>query len=900
MPAEAATGLPSGRVTALRLALDTTDRHALLVERDATIGARVTLVHAATDLRDPLHHLLRRHLVVHAADAALRFAEGSDVVAIPPAGRVDVTLGLDAIPLASIDLDGAPRLLAAYALSPLETRYLADNGHPHAVPSGARAATSTPTTDLHTHFAGCLHPEALVELGARLGVRYPAARLEEAGVRVDGRADVGLDELAPGLRRALARRLALPLDRQSTFGEMERVYRLRAPITKARAAFLPICEAIARDYAAMGVRYAELSLADVVDSDRLRALHRALPAIEAETGTALRFLAAFNRHDDLEWDLDLIDRVSDLFGSRFLVGVDFMGHETNSTRAFERQLRLLAARASRERPGFVLRVHAGENAAHPENVRVAVEAAASEGVLVRVGHGLHGIDARTLDAVRAAGAVVEFNLNSNFALNNLQTTLAAPIRAYLARGIDVVLGTDGYGVYGTSMAMEARAARLSGLGDEELARVLDAEARYLEARRRFDTGLPAADAFDPPPTAPPRWFTPEVTIRARAADAARDAAVDARLAELGAVVLDAASFGELARGKALISIAGAWKNSWERVSAARREDVARELAALLDALDPASTVVVTGGTRHGVEGLVGPRARDRGMAVVAMIVRETPPDALDEGSFTHALVVGTRPWDKAAGLYLAMREHGGLCLFVGGGPVVSDEIQAASNLRCRYLLMDGPEGASTDHAREQPDRAFRTAEDVLATLRAPAAFASPREPYWHLGPNPTVDLVITRDAPGTGALEVLLVRRDDDAPVEGGKWALPGGFVRTDAPRGTPWREGVESTRAAAVREALEEAAIDLRGREADLVHVGDYAGDGRDPRDTADAWSRTSVFALHLDEATARAPIAGGDDACDARWVDATRLPALAFDHARLVADALAAPGGSVASRAR
>jgi len=48
---------------------------------------------------------------------------------------------------------------------------------------------------------------------------------------------------------------------------------------------------------------------------------------------------------------------------------------------------------------------------------------------------------------------------------------------------------------------------------------------------------------------------------------------------------------------------------------------------------------------------------------------------------------------------------------------VSDEIQTAANLRLRYFLMDGPTGASTVHARQQPDRAFRRAEEALKALR---------------------------------------------------------------------------------------------------------------------------------------------------------------------------------------
>jgi adenosine deaminase len=217
----------------------------------------------------------------------------------------------------------------------------------------------------------------------------------------------------------------------------------------------------------------------VVESERLRALQRELPALERETGVQLRFLAAMSRHDDLEWDLDCLDRIEALAGCRALAGLDFMGHETNSTRAFATQLRAAAERLGRVRPGFVIRVHAGENPAFPENVRVALECVAGCGVQLRIGHGLYGVDDDTLEQLRACGAIVEFNLNSNLALNNIQDAGVVPIRRYLERGVPVVLGTDGYGIYQSSVPLEQRAALLCGLVREDFERIRATEVAYL-------------------------------------------------------------------------------------------------------------------------------------------------------------------------------------------------------------------------------------------------------------------------------------------------------------------------------------------------------------------------------------------------------------------------------------
>src|SRR5437867_2906892 len=78
---------------------------------------------------------------------------------------------------------------------------------------------------------------------------------------------VRLVQLSPPMLARLEDKIAIPSDRRVPFAEMGRIYRLRAPMTKARATFIPQCRRIAEDYRAMGARYVELSLADVVDAD---------------------------------------------------------------------------------------------------------------------------------------------------------------------------------------------------------------------------------------------------------------------------------------------------------------------------------------------------------------------------------------------------------------------------------------------------------------------------------------------------------------------------------------------------------------------------------------------------------------------------------------------------------
>jgi 8-oxo-dGTP diphosphatase len=125
----------------------------------------------------------------------------------------------------------------------------------------------------------------------------------------------------------------------------------------------------------------------------------------------------------------------------------------------------------------------------------------------------------------------------------------------------------------------------------------------------------------------------------------------------------------------------------------------------------------------------------------------------------------------------------------------------------------------------------------------------------------TVDVVVLTDVP----LPALLLVQRANPPFEG-QWALPGGFVE----------EG-EQVADAAPRELAEETGLEA----GSLRLLGVYDTPGRDPR----GWT---VSVVYLATVQTEAPVRGADDARDARWFQADKLPELAFDHAAIVGDAL------------
>jgi len=121
----------------------------------------------------------------------------------------------------------------------------------------------------------------------------------------------------------------------------------------------------------------------------------------------------------------------------------------------------------------------------------------------------------------------------------------------------------------------------------------------------------------------------------------------------------------------------------------------------------------------------------------------------------------------------------------------------------------------------------------------------------------TVDCVIRKDD------GVVLIKRK--FPLFKGEYALPGGFVEEN-----------ETVEEACRREVLEETGVKL----GKLKFVGAYATPGRDPR------GRTVTFAFTATDTLEN--LRAGDDAAEAELVREWRELSIAFDHKRIIQDAL------------
>ena len=112
-------------------------------------------------------------------------------------------------------------------------------------------------------------------------------------------------------------------------------------------------------------------------------------------------------------------------------------------------------------------------------------------------------------------------------------------------------------------------------------------------------------------------------------------------------------------------------------------------------------------------------------------------------------------------------------------------------------------------------------------------------------------------------LQVLLIERGIE-PFKG-KWAFPGGFLNMDETAG----EG-------AMRELKEETGLE----NAYIEQFNTYSDPGRDPRERVITIAHYALVRIQ--------EVKGGDDAAKAQWFPIDEVPQLAFDHDKILRDAM------------
>ena len=259
---------------------------------------------------------------------------------------------------------------------------------------------------------------------------------------------------------------------------------------------------IGREYQKRHIKYVEISDTTLVKKEEsavrmLAQIHHMLPLVKQETGVDIRFLAAIRRipltlvKENITSGNYLTEAVQALkvvCKDPYVVGSDFVGEEISDIAELKAVIREIVAKIASEDRNWTIRVHAGENDSLKSNMAKAI-ALVEESLLpgqkfpyMRIGHVLYCASLKSqqgkalLEKIKAHDIVLEFQLTSNVRLNNIIDLRTHPLKSYLRNDIACVMGTDGYGLYGTDSIDEQLAlANFLKISDTEFLQMKAAE-----------------------------------------------------------------------------------------------------------------------------------------------------------------------------------------------------------------------------------------------------------------------------------------------------------------------------------------------------------------------------------------------------------------------------------------
>lgn len=263
---------------------------------------------------------------------------------------------------------------------------------------------------------------------------------------------------------------------------------------------------IGREYQKRHIKYVEISDTTLVKKElsaakMLEQIHHILPLVKKETGVDIRFLAAIRRipltlvKQDITTDNYLTEAMQALkvvCKDPYVVGSDFVGEEINDIAELKGVIQEIVRKIASEDKNWMIRVHAGENDSLKSNMSKTIQLV-EEALLfgqafpyMRIGHGLYCASLKSklgkelMEKIRDHEVVLEFQLTSNVRLNNIIDLKKHPLKTYLANGISCVMGTDGYGLYGTDSIDEQLALEnFLKITDEEFCKMKEAEEKII-------------------------------------------------------------------------------------------------------------------------------------------------------------------------------------------------------------------------------------------------------------------------------------------------------------------------------------------------------------------------------------------------------------------------------------
>ena len=277
---------------------------------------------------------------------------------------------------------------------------------------------------------------------------------------------------------------------------------------------------IGRSYQQKHMVYVEISDTTLAKKDpsaarMLAQIHRIVPLIKQETGVDIRFLAAIRRipltlvKDRIvpcNYLTEAMQALKVVCRDPYVVGSDFVGEEITDIAELKAVIREIVTGIAAYDPDWTVRIHAGENDTLKGNMSKSIDLV-EEALLpgqrfprMRIGHGLYCAKLSSkqgrdlMEKIKSHDIVLEFQLTSNVRLNNIIDLRRHPLKRYLDQDIACVMGTDGWGLYGTDGIDEQLAlSNFLKITDEEFLKMKAVEERILQ--RQAESFRRKSEAF---------------------------------------------------------------------------------------------------------------------------------------------------------------------------------------------------------------------------------------------------------------------------------------------------------------------------------------------------------------------------------------------------------------------
>jgi adenosine deaminase len=615
------------------------------------------------------------------------------------------------------------------------------------------------TTDLHTHSSAQISSQGLLEVAAEQQVPYPTRLLDILGIAYhkdeivrtrrfffpptdaghigtipDEEDAVPIISLSEEARERLGMAMHIRPDMQVAFGELEMsAYRFRTPITKHPDVAYGMLLKTAQEYARYHVSYAEITATttSLLIPDYLETLHEWLPAIAEETGVHLRFLAGLPRNLPPHMLQREVDTLLLAAASPYIVGVDFMGFEDNKIAEMAPYIEQIAAWAKQHDRDFTLRIHAGENRKNLSNVRESLQMAVNHNMRVRIGHAAHGLDDEAMQLAEQLAkeslVMIEFNPDSNLALNNIDRAEELEITACIDRDIPFVICSDGSGLFQTHTAQLEIVASFAGVNQKALQLIAEYESAHIAREKaRFDHKMSALpdSFFEEFAQQYQRLRSPPTNTSTVQNEDSNE--FESHLDAMQ-IAYHPAAIRVATKAKRPILILGATgERYWQRIHPNQQSLISELLHQLPKLLDPTQHYIMIGRPKDaGLTAILSRAVQqynvqhpDTPFALVSATVQADRTLQSFTPGVTHVIPLEGSLFTVPHQLVHYIRKRDGLLLCIGGGTFVRDAILTARDCDVAYGLMNGPAGASTDKAVMTPeDKTFKDLESLEKLLQ---------------------------------------------------------------------------------------------------------------------------------------------------------------------------------------